>query len=137
MKSSLRFFSSNCGPVEGAPVSISADQRGEIPLMIGEGCLLRRDLLASNGRNPQSSRLLAKMMCRIGIDSLPREIAMRLLGNLQLVCADCASVPRCKTWMESDLGNDFHSFCPNADIFDKLRSQKPMTHGEPIGLIVA
>ena len=62
---------------------------------------------------------------------------MRLLGDLQLVCADRVSVPRCKTWMELDLGNDFHSFCGNADIFDKLRSQKPMTHGEPIGLIVA
>ena len=74
MKSSLRFFSSDCGPVEGAPVSISADQRGEIPLMIGEVCLLRRDLLASIGRNPQSSRRLAKMMCRIEIDSLPGKL---------------------------------------------------------------
>jgi hypothetical protein len=137
MKSSLRFFSSSCGSGEGARVSISADQRGEIPLMIGEVCLLRRDLRASIGRNPQSSGRLAKMMRRVGIDSLPREDATRLLGDLQLVCADCPSVPRCEAWMESDRGNDFHSFCPNADIFDKLRSQKPPTHGELIGLIVA
>lgn len=117
-------------------MSIVADSRVEIPLMLGEVCLSRPDLRAPISKNPQSSWRLTRMMRRIGVDSVARPDAARLLGDLQLVCADCPPVPRCETGIAAGRSDDFHSFCPNADTFDTLQSQQPMTRGELIDLIV-
>jgi hypothetical protein len=124
--SSLRISFSDCGSARDSAAGILDDLRGEIRLMLGEICLSRPDLRASISKHPQSSQRLTKMMRLLEIERLPREDAMRLLGNLQLVCADCPSVPRCETWMESDRGGDFRSFCPNAETLDKLSKRRPV-----------
>ncbi len=122
--SSLRFASPDRGSARGSAAGVPDDVRGEIRLMLGELCLSRPDLLASVSKHPQSSQRLTTMLRLIGIDSLPREDASRLLGGLQLVCANCPSVPRCEAWMESGRGGDFHSFCPNKETLDKLLNQR-------------
>ncbi len=94
--SSLRFAASGYGSARDSAAGILNDLRGEIRLMLGEICLSRPDLRASISKNPQSSQRLTTMLRRLEIDSLPREDAARLLGVLQLVCADCPSVPRCE-----------------------------------------
>ncbi len=124
--SSLRFSSSDRGSARGFSVSVFDELRGEIRLLLGEICLSRPDLLASVSKNPQSSQRLTTMMRRLGIDSVPRQDATRLLGGLQLVCADCPSVPACETWLESGRGGDFHSFCPNAETLNNLSKRRPV-----------
>ncbi len=125
--SSLRISSSGRGSARDSAAGILDDLRGELRLMLGEICLSRPDLRASIGKHPRSSRRLTAMLRRLEIESLPREDAARLLGGLQLVCADCLSVPRCEIWMEeSGLGGDFRSFCPNAETFDTLLKRRPV-----------
>ncbi len=123
--SSLWFAPADYGSARDSAAGILDDLRGEIRLMLGEICLSRPDLRASISKHPQSSQRLTKMLRLLEIDSLPREDATRLLGGLQLVCADCPSVPRCESWMESGRGGDFHSFCPNAETLDKILKQRP------------
>lgn len=71
---------------------------------------------------PGSEDLLAAMCRRMGID------AMRLQDPttarvMQRSCALCANHGRCARWLKVDPFDDYHDFCPNAELIDFLRKR--------------
>jgi Family of unknown function (DUF6455) len=84
--------------------------------------LCRADLDKIIRNHPRTGRLLAAMMERRHID--PEKLDPSLRYELGRSCALCQEQHRCSHWLaEADpaKAEEFHEFCPNAEVFDSAR----------------
>ncbi len=89
---------------------------------MAEAGLGRRARFGRFGARSGSRRLLGRMMAHFGI--APEKAAERQWAALKeaaRVCARCARVKRCRSWLDWGLRNDApRLFCPNAERLDEI-----------------
>jgi len=71
---------------------------------------------------PGSEDLLAAMCRRMGIDAMPLQDPA-IARVMQRSCALCTDHGRCARWLKADPFDDYHDFCPNAELVDFLRKR--------------
>jgi hypothetical protein len=100
------------------------EQRGDLERTLADSGIALSDVPRLMRAHPGSARQLDEMMQRLGLDrdSQPRAAALR---EMEWQCSACADWRTCRTWLASrEAQGDYHAFCPNADVLDKLRGSE-------------
>lgn len=76
-------------------------------------------------RNDEQGLLMGRMVARLGLDPMQaydRSMGIAHQGTLAARCFSCRNADACRRWLDGEAGLDRHSFCANADAFDRLRA---------------
>ncbi len=94
---------------------------GELDRTLADSLISPLDIPRLMTAHPGTSRQLADMMRRQGIDrtALPPTTTLR---DIEWRCGACADWRKCRAWLASrEAPESYRAFCPNAEAFDALR----------------
>jgi hypothetical protein len=100
---------------------------GELDRTLADSLISDLDIPRLMKAHPSTSRQLAEMMRRQGIDGAGTRDMLRL-RDIEWRCGECTDWRKCRNWLASRHPPDeYRAFCPNAEAFDELRrAQKPL-----------
>lgn len=100
------------------------EQAGELDGSLANLGLARPAIPALLQRYPGSARRYAAMTRRVGIGaeraSSARTGFTALFGPRRR-CLFCSESRRCERWLASGAREGYRAFCPNADVFDRMK----------------
>lgn len=76
-------------------------------------------------RNENAASLMGRMAAHAGVD-LTAACQMQLgmeVSQLMRTCRGCRNRQICQRFMAGEGPADYHDFCPNAGVFDRLRER--------------
>lgn len=84
----------------------------------------RDDLIRIGPENPQSSKLLDRLLHALGVESVAHQDAA-VMNDLRRLCVSCGEKRRCAHELASTgAAQNFREYCPNALTLDALITEK-------------